>query len=303
MATRQDRQMAGHDSWQWPGRSAERARRMSRARASAGDGNCGPWRTASASSRGAGLTDGSGSRRSEAVVDVSSAADRAQSVDSRLVEDHLGLARYLARRFSHRGESLEDLVQVASMGLVEAATRYDPDLGTSFPAFATATIVGTLKKHFRDRGWAVRVSRRVQELYLETRDAVDHLSQALGRSPTITELAEHLGVGASDVIEAMEAGRLYRTASLSQALDDDTTRALETRVGAVDPGVGIVDRRDLVRDLMSRLPLPERRVVLLRFQEGLSQAEIGSRVGVSQMQVSRLLARGLERMRAWEACA
>jgi len=237
------------------------------------------------------------------MVDVSPSTARPETVDGRLVEDHLGLARYLARRFSHRGESLEDLVQVASMGLVEAATRYDPDLGTSFPAFATATIVGTLKKHFRDRGWAVRVSRRVQELYLETRDAADRLSQSLGRSPTIEELAEHLGVGASDVIEAMEAGRLYRTASLSQALDDDTTRALETRVGAVDPGVGIVDRRDLVRDLMSRLPPPERRVVLLRFQEGLSQAEIGSRVGVSQMQVSRLLARGLERMRAWEACA
>ena len=224
-------------------------------------------------------------------------------VDHRLVEDHLGLARYLARRFSHRGESLEDLEQVASMGLVEAAKRYDPDLGPSFTAFATATIVGTLKKHFRDLGWAVRVSRRVQELYLETRDAVDRLSQALGRSPTIEELAKHLDVCSSDVIEAMEAGRLYRTASLSQALDDDYGGAIETRVGAVDPGVGIVDRRDLVRDLMSRLPLSERRVVLLRFQEGLSQAEIGSRVGVSQMQVSRLLARGIERMRAWQACA
>ena len=243
------------------------------------------------------------SQPSDAPADVSPSAGQAGSVDSRLVEDHLGLARYLARRFSHRGESPEDLVQVASMGLVEAATRYDPDHGTSFPAFATATIIGTLKKHFRDRGWAVRVSRRVQELYLETRDAVDHLSQTLGRSPTIDELAAHLDVCASDIIEAMEAGRLYRTASLSQALDDDTTRALESRVGAVDPGVGIVDRRDLVRDLMSRLPMSERRVVLLRFQEGLSQAEIGSRVGVSQMQVSRLLARGLERMRAWEACA
>jgi RNA polymerase sigma-B factor len=225
------------------------------------------------------------------------------AVDRRLVEDHLGLARYLARRFSHRGESTEDLEQVASIGLVEAATRYNPAVGTSFPAFATATIIGTLKKHFRDKGWAVRVSRRVQELYLETRDTVDHLSQRLGRSPTIDEVAAHLGVCASDVLEAMEAGRLYRTASLSQALDDDTTRAIESRVGAVDPGVGLVDRRDQVRHLMSRLPVAERRVVLLRFQEGLSQAEIGSRVGVSQMQVSRLLARGLERMRAWEACA
>ena len=225
------------------------------------------------------------------------------AVDGHLVEDHLGLARYLARRFSHRGESIEDLEQVASIGLVEAATRYDPAVGTSFPAFATATIIGTLKKHFRDKGWAVRVSRRVQELYLETRDTVDHLSQRLGRSPTIDEVAAHLGVCASDVLEAMEAGRLYRTASLSQALDDDTTRAIESRMGAVDPGVGLVDRRDQVRHLMSRLPVAERRVVLLRFQEGLSQAEIGSRVGVSQMQVSRLLARGLERMRAWEACA
>ncbi|HEX4538665.1 MAG TPA: SigB/SigF/SigG family RNA polymerase sigma factor [Acidimicrobiales bacterium] len=285
--------MAGHDERTWPAKSPEHVRRLSRPGAPLGDGN-------------------RRSRRSVAVSassePVSSSAPytsdaQADAVDSRLVEDHLGLARYLARRFSHRGESLEDLVQVASMGLVEAATRYDPDHGTSFPAFATATIIGTLKKHFRDRGWAVRVSRRVQELYLETRDAVDHLSQALGRSPTIDELAAHLGVGESDVIEAMEAGRLYRTASLSQALDDDTTRTLETRVGAVDPGVGIVDRRDLVRDLMSRLPMSERRVVLLRFQEGLSQAEIGSRVGVSQMQVSRLLARGLERMRAWEACA
>src|SRR5438132_8110954 len=205
--------MPGHAGRHWPGRSVERARRMSRARASVNDGNGGPRRSVSVSSRD-GSSNGSGSRRSEAVVDVSAAAGHPETVDSRLVEDHLGLARYLARRFSHRGESLEDLVQVASIGLVEAAKRYDPDLGTSFPAFATATIVGTLKKHFRDRGWAVRVSRRVQELYLETRDAADRLSQSLGRSPTIEELAEHLGVGASDVIEAMEAGRLYRTASL-----------------------------------------------------------------------------------------
>jgi RNA polymerase sigma-B factor len=291
MTTMQDRQLAGHNEPRWPGRSADRMRRLSR-----------PARSVPVPASGEPVDDPV-AHHSHAQADGSPSARHAETVDGRLVEDHLGLARYLARRFSHRGESLEDLVQVASMGLVEAATRYDPDHGTSFPAFATATIIGTLKKHFRDRGWAVRVSRRVQELYLESRDAVDHLSQALGRSPTIDELAAHLGVGASDVIEAMEAGRLYRTASLSQALDDDTTRALETRVGAVDPGVGIVDRRDLVRDLMSRLPMSERRVVLLRFQEGLSQAEIGSRVGVSQMQVSRLLARGLERMRAWEACA
>src|SRR5436305_6794201 len=302
MATTQGWQAAGHGDRAAAGRSVDHVHLVSRARVPAGDGNGARRRSTSARPR-AGAPTASRSRPSEPVVDMSSSRGHPEAVDSRLVEDHLGLARYLARRFSHRGESLEDLVQVASMGLVEAATRYDPDLGTSFPAFATATIVGTLKKHFRDRGWAVRVSRRVQELYLETRDAADRLSQSLGRSPTIEELAEHLGVGASDVIEAMEAGRLYRTASLSQALDDDTTRALETRVGAVDPGVGIVDRRDLVRDLMSRLPPPERRVVLLRFQEGLSQAEIGSRVGVSQMQVSRLLARGLERMRAWEACA
>ena len=294
MATGQDQQMAGCNGRLRPGTSRDRMRFVSRAPVPANEHT------------GASTGGSLGSPRESdqpPTHGVSTSGGHPEAVDGRLVEEHLGLARYLARRFSHRGESLEDLVQVASIGLVEAATRYDPSVGTSFPAFATATIVGTLKKHFRDRGWAVRVSRRVQELYLETRDAVDHLSQALGRSPTIEELAEHLGVCGSDVIEAMEAGRLYRTASLSQAMDDDTTRALETRVGAVDPGVGIVDRRDLVRDLMSRLPLPERRVVLLRFHEGLSQAEIGSRVGVSQMQVSRLLARGLERMRAWEACA
>jgi RNA polymerase sigma-B factor len=302
MTTTQGWQVAGHDEPRWPGRSAERIRRSSRPVTPLGEANKQSRRSVAVPASGEPVDD-SAAHHSDALADRSPSARHAEAVDSRLVEDHLGLARYLARRFSHRGESLEDLVQVASMGLVEAATRYDPDHGTSFPAFATATIIGTLKKHFRDRGWSVRVSRRVQELYLESRDAVDHLSQALGRSPTIDELAAHLGVGASDVIEAMEAGRLYRTASLSQALDDDTTRALETRVGAVDPGVGIVDRRDLVRDLMSRLPMSERRVVLLRFQEGLSQAEIGSRVGVSQMQVSRLLARGLERMRAWEACA
>ncbi len=302
MATTQDWQTAGHDNRAWSGRSVERVRRLSGAGAQARDGNSEPRRSVPVATP-AGPADQSAGAHADPLVDVSSPAGHERTVDRRLVEDHLGLARYLARRFSHRGESLEDLVQVASMGLVEAATRYDPEHGTSFPAFATATIVGTLKKHFRDRGWSVRVSRRVQELYLETRDAVDHLSQALGRSPTIDELAAHLGVCASDVLEAMEAGRLYRTASLSQALDDDTTRALEARVGVVDPGVGIVDRRDLVRDLMSRLPMSERRVVLLRFHEGLSQAEIGSRVGVSQMQVSRLLARGLERMRAWEACA
>ncbi len=294
MATGQDWQMAECDGRLRSRTSGGRVHLVSRPSAPVGKHDGEPRRAPIPAPR-----DGDQS----SAVGMSTSRGHPETVNGRLVEEHLGLARYLARRFSHRGESLEDLVQVASMGLVEAATRYDPDVGTSFPAFATATIIGTLKKHFRDRGWAVRVSRRVQELYLETRDAVDHLSQTLGRSPTIEELAEHLGVCGSDVIEAMEAGRLYRTASLSQAMDDDATRALETRVGAVDPGVGIVDRRDLVRDLMSRLPLSERRVVLLRFHEGLSQAEIGSRVGVSQMQVSRLLARGLERMRAWEACA
>src|SRR5580698_8960709 len=131
-----------------------------------------------------------------------------------LVELHLGLAEYLARRFDHRGEPLDDLVQVASLALIKAVERFDPDRGLEFSTFAVPTIVGELKRHFRDKSWAVRVPRRLQELHLRLTNAVPDLTHELGRSPTIDELAERLDVGADDVVEAMEAGRAYRSSSL-----------------------------------------------------------------------------------------
>src|SRR3954471_24513046 len=150
---------------------------------------------------------------------------RDPGVRDQLIEAHLGLAEYLARRFANRGEPLDDLVQVASLGLVKAVERFDPGRGLEFTTFATPTIVGELKRHFRDKGWAVRVPRRVQELHLRMGTVVNTLSQELGRSPTIPEIARRAEVSVDEVLEAMEAGRAYRFSSIDAPAGDDDDRA------------------------------------------------------------------------------
>ena len=206
------------------------------------------------------------------------------------------LAEFLARRFAHRGESADDLRQVALVGLLKAVERFEPDRGLQFSSFATPTIIGELKRHFRDRGWAVRVPRRIQELHLELDRTVNDLSQELGRPPTPGEIAQRAGVLEEDVLESMEAGSLYRLASIDAgAADDEVTEqpgaAPRRRRRGADRG----RRPGRGRARCWRcFPSDEQKIVYLRFFEGLTQSEIAEQIGISQMHVSRLLVRSLE---------
>jgi len=212
-----------------------------------------------------------------------------------LVEAHLGLAHQLARRFANRGESDDDLVQVASVALVKSVDRFDPERGVEFSTFATRTVIGELKRHFRDKGWAIRAPRRIQELYLELGHVTESLSQELGRPPTVSEMADATGVSEEAVLEALEAGQSYRASSIDAP--DRSDRAIASRLGALDIGYdGAEDRMLLVRAL-SRLPERERAIVNLRFVEGLTQSESASQIGLSQMHVSRLLSASLAKLR------
>lgn len=216
-----------------------------------------------------------------------------------LVEEHAPLAHFLASRFANRGESRDDLVQVALVGLFKAVERFDPDRGLQFSTFATPTILGELKRHFRDRGWAVRVPRRVQELHLQLGRIVSTLGQEEGRSPTPAEVAQRAGVSEEAVLEAMEAGSLYRLVSLDASVaPDDEGNELASCLGDEDPEFERIEHRSEIAELLDVLPARERRIVELRFFESMTQSEIAERVGVSQMHVSRLLTRSLERLRA-----
>jgi RNA polymerase sigma-B factor len=215
-----------------------------------------------------------------------------------LVTAHIGLAEYLARRFTNRGEPLDDLVQVASLGLLKAVDRFDPERGLEFSTYATPTIVGELKRHLRDKGWAVRVPRRVQELHLRLGTVVSTLSQELGRSPTIGEIAQAASVSEEDVLEAIEAGHAYRFTSLDAPSGADEEGTLATQLGGDDQALVDSEHRVALSPLIARFPPRERTILHLRFFEGLTQSEIASRLGISQMHVSRLLARSLAQLRA-----
>jgi RNA polymerase sigma-B factor len=212
-----------------------------------------------------------------------------------LVEEHLGLAHHLARRFTNRGEPYEDLVQVASMGLVKSVDRFDADRGVEFSTFATRTIIGELKRHFRDRGWAIRAPRRIQELYLSLGPSIETLTHELGRPPTVAEIADLLDSSEESVLEAMEAGQRYRTTSIDAPDRQDGT--LSSRLGQVDSGYAGTDDRLLLALSLADLPERERTIVNLRFVDGLTQSEIAAQVGLSQMHVSRLLAATLAKLR------
>ena len=213
----------------------------------------------------------------------------------RLVEAHLGLAHQLARRFVNRGEPYDDLVQVASLALVKSVDRFDPERGVKFSTFATRTVIGELKRHFRDRGWAVRAPRRIQELYLELGHAVASLSQELGRSPTVPELAASVGASEEAVLETLEAAQGYRLSSIDAP--DHHEETLANSIGAEDGRFTEVDNRSFLGPAMAELAPRDRIVLWLRFGEGLTQSQIAERIGVSQMQVSRLLSASLDRLR------
>jgi RNA polymerase sigma-B factor len=216
-----------------------------------------------------------------------------------LVERFMPLARQLARRYHRAEEPFDDLLQVASLGLLKAIDRFELDRGIAFSSYAVPTILGELKRHFRDRGWAVRVPRRVQELHLQLGRIVATLGQEQGRSPTPAEVAERAGCSEEEVLEAMEAGSLYRLVSLDgpATRDEDEASELVACLGDDDPGFEQIEWRAELDDLLGVLPDRERRIVELRFFDGMTQSEIAERVGVSQMHVSRLLARSLETLR------
>ena len=225
------------------------------------------------------------------------AATRDPGTRAELIEAHLGLAEYLARRFANRGEPLDDLVQVAATGLIKAVDRFEPERGLEFSTYATHTIVGELKRHFRDKGWAVRVPRRMQELHLRLSTLVSTLNQQLGRAPTVAEIATAAGVSEEEVLEALEAGQAYRFTSLDAPVPGEEAGSLATTLGDEDEQMIDVEHRVALSPLIHRLPPRQQKILHLRFFEGLTQSEIASRLEISQMHVSRLLARSLAVLR------
>ena len=219
-----------------------------------------------------------------------------RSVRNRIVEEHMGLAIHIARRFDGRTRRDGDIEQVAMLALVKAVDRFDPTLGVPFVAFAGRTIEGEIKRYFRDSTWAMKVPRGAKELHLAVRKAVDELAAALGRSPTVDEVAEHLDVPRDDVITGLAAGEARSIGSIDPAPEEGSP--MSERVGGThDQGYEAVDNDDAVQALLATLPERERTIVTLRFYDELSQSEIAARVGVSQMHVSRLLRAALERPR------
>ena len=213
-----------------------------------------------------------------------------------LVELYRPLAEYLARRFYGRGEPLEDLIQVANIGLLKAIDRFDPDREVKFTTYATATIVGELKRHFRDKGWALRVPRRLQESGLKVGRAVTDLSQDLGRAPTVREIGRHTGLSEEEVLEAMETVHAYTTASLDAPTDEEGATSID-KLGEEDETFELLEAWTSVAPAIRDLPARERRILYLRFFRGLTQTQIAQEMHISQMHVSRLLSRTLRELR------
>lgn len=213
------------------------------------------------------------------------------------IEAWLPLAQHLARRYIGRGEPDDDLVQVALVGLIKAVDRYDLDHDVTFAAFAIPTIAGELKRHFRDRAWAIRVPRRLQELRLDISTANNMLTSALGRSPTVSDVAAHLHISEEEVLEGLDGARAYRTTSLSTPVGDDGDRELADTLGAEDHGFELAELHIVLVPAMATLNEREQRILSLRFHGNRSQTEIAEQIGVSQMHVSRLLHRALDKLR------
>ena len=215
-----------------------------------------------------------------------------------LVELHLPLVEYLARRFRNRGEWLDDLTQVATIGLIKSIDRFDLERGVEFSTYATPTIVGEIKRHFRDKGWAVRVPRRLQELKLSLTKAIGDLAQREGRAPTVSELAAHLQMSEEEVLEGLESANAYSTVSLDAPdSGDEDAPAVADSLGMIDDALEGVEYRESLKPLLERLPPREKKILLLRFFGNMTQSQIAAELGISQMHVSRLLARTLAQLR------
>jgi RNA polymerase sigma-B factor len=217
-----------------------------------------------------------------------------------LIEQYMSLVRSLARRYSYRGEQFEDLVQIGAIGLIKAIDRFDVDRGVELTTYATPNIIGEIKRHFRDKGWAVRVPRGLQELNVQLSRLVEHLTVQLGRSPTISELAGAAGVQDEDVLEALESGRAYSSLSLSSGSgghdDNGDLDPLES-IGTEEHQYSVSEDRAVLEPGFRVLDDRERTILHLRFFKGLTQSQIAAQVGISQMHVSRLIRRSLEKIR------
>jgi RNA polymerase sigma-B factor len=217
-----------------------------------------------------------------------------------LIEQYLPLVRSLARRYANRGEQLEDLVQVGSIGLIKAIDRFDVDRGVELTTYATPNIIGEIKRHFRDKGWSIRVPRGLQELNVRLSQLLERLTVELERSPTIAELAEAADVTEEEVLEALESGQAYTTVSLSAPAgggEDSELDPLES-LGELEHEYEVSEDRAVLAPGLDVLDERERRIIHLRFWEGLTQSQIAAQVGISQMHVSRLIRRSLEKVRA-----
>ena len=216
-----------------------------------------------------------------------------------LIEQYMSLVRSLARRYSYRGEQLDDLVQIGSIGLIKAIDRFDLTRGVELTTYATPNIIGEIKRHFRDRGWAVRVPRGLQELNVQLSKLVEGLTVQYGRSPTIPELAKAAGVEEEEVLEALESGRAYTSLSLSQGSGSEDGEVLDPleSLGEIEHEYEVSEDRAVLAPGFKVLDERERRILHLRFFEGLTQSQIAQQVGISQMHVSRLIRRALEKIR------
>jgi RNA polymerase sigma-B factor len=213
---------------------------------------------------------------------------------------HLNVVRHLAAKFAHRGELLEDLIQVGSIGLIHAVERFDPERGTKFTTYATPTVVGEIKRYFRDTAWTLRAPRALQELSVQLIRANEMLSQQLGRSPTIAELTAHVGAPEEEVLDAMELGNSYEMLSLDKTVEIEgagTVITLQDELGAMDPGLQKVELCDALKAAVERLDNRAKTIIYLRFYHGLSQSEVAKRLQISQMHVSRLQRQALRRLK------
>ena len=241
-------------------------------------------------------------RTRELFIELQSAVEgdpRRQRARDALVEQHLPLVEHLARRFRNRGEPYDDLVQVATIGLIKSVDRFDLERGVEFSTYATPTIVGEIKRHFRDKGWAVRVPRRLQELRLALASATSELSQKNGTAPTVAELAGHLKMSEEEILEGLESANAYSTLSLDagDSGNGDEPMPVSETLGVEDEGLEGVEYRESLKPMLERLPAREKKILMLRFFKNMTQSEIAAEIGISQMHVSRLLARTLAQLR------
>jgi RNA polymerase sigma-B factor len=232
-----------------------------------------------------------------AVMALPTASPERAELRAQAIEDNIPFAQRLARRFRDRGEPVDDLTQVAMVGLVNAVDGYDPERGCEFAGYATPTIVGEIRRYFRDKGWRIKVPRRLQELRLQVNRARVDLSQSMAASPSVSDIARHLDVTEEDVAEAIEVARLYNPISLSAPAGPDTDLDIADPLGDLDPGMEAVENRESVKPLLASLPERERRILTMRFFGDMTQSQIASELGISQMHVSRLLSQTLQKLR------